>query len=185
MDTTINGIDFGPLMGLVGLWKGDKGLDVAPEPDGIDEVPYYEELLFELVGGVTNAEKQTLAALRYHQKVYKKSTGEPFHDQLGYWIWDAADQRMMFTLTIPRGVSLVAGGIAEVGADSTKITVESAEESDWGVAQSPFMRDNAKTKGFKMELTVSGDTMEYAQTTFLDIYGRDFDHTDKSSLKRV
>ncbi|WP_200821205.1 heme-binding beta-barrel domain-containing protein [Oceanicoccus sp. KOV_DT_Chl] len=184
--TIINSVDFGPLAGLVGLWKGDKGMDIAPESDGSKEAnPYYEELLIEVAGGATNAEKQRLAVLRYHQKVFRVSDGQQFHDQIGYWIWDADDQRVMFTLSIPRGVSLVAGGIADVDGETATLTVESAEGSDWGVAQSPFMRDNAKTKGFKMQLSVNGDAMEYSQTTFLDIYGREFDHTDNSTLRRV
>ena len=35
-----NDIDYGPLAGLIGVWKGDKGLDVAPEPDGTENNPY-------------------------------------------------------------------------------------------------------------------------------------------------
>ena len=32
-------IDYGPLAGLIGTWKGDKGADIAPEPDGTEESP--------------------------------------------------------------------------------------------------------------------------------------------------
>ena len=28
--------DYGPLKHLFGTWKGDKGIDVSPEPDGDD-----------------------------------------------------------------------------------------------------------------------------------------------------
>jgi hypothetical protein len=30
--TTIDGVDYGPLFGLAGTWRGDKGMDVAPDP---------------------------------------------------------------------------------------------------------------------------------------------------------
>ena len=30
-------IDYGPLAGLIGTWKGDKGMDVSPEPEGTEE----------------------------------------------------------------------------------------------------------------------------------------------------
>ena len=33
-DTTINGVNYGPLAALLGTWEGDKGTDRAPEPDG-------------------------------------------------------------------------------------------------------------------------------------------------------
>ncbi len=189
IDTIIDGVDFGPLALLPGTWKGEKGMDIAPEEGGSkEENPFSEEIVFEIVGDVTNASKQTLGVVRYHQKVYHNDNGEQFHDQLGYWVWDPAAGTVMFTLTIPRAVSLVAGGDFDMGSmdnDAASITVESEEGGDWGVAQSPFMRDNAKTTGFKITLEVDGDKMAYSQTTFLDIYGRKFDHTDNSTLVRV
>lgn len=187
--TEIDGIDYGPLAFLVGRWKGDKGMDKSPESDGTtEENPYYEELLFEAAGDVDNADKQYLTIVRYHQKVYRKSNDEQFHDQVGYWLWDAAENTVMHTISIPRGVTLVAGGSfdpASIKGNSALLRVTSEEGGDWGIAQSPFMRDNASTKAFKMNLKVDGDKISYSQTTYLDIYGRDFDHTDRSSLVRV
>ncbi|MCP3908863.1 MAG: FABP family protein [Oceanicoccus sp.] len=189
IETIIDDVDFGPLALLPGTWRGEKGMDIAPEEDGSKkENPFSEEIVFEIVGDVTNAGKQTLGVVRYHQKVYHKKDGQQFHDQLGYWVWDPAAGTVMFTLTIPRAVSLVAGGDFDIGSmddDAVSITVESEEGGDWGVAQSPFMRDNAKTTGFKINLEVDGDKMSYSQTTFLDIYGRKFDHTDNSTLVKV
>ena len=84
-------VEYGPLSGLVGCWKGDKGIDISPEPDdGIERNPFHETLNFEAIGDVVNAEKQTLAILRYHQAVYRQSNDEQFHDQFGYLTWDAA-----------------------------------------------------------------------------------------------
>ena len=68
-------------------------MDVAPEPDGTEHNPFYEQLLFEPIGTVTNAEQQTLAALRYHQVVLRKSNDKVFHNETGYWLWDAASNR--------------------------------------------------------------------------------------------
>ena len=47
MSQEIDGVDYGPLTLLVGAWRGDKGMDVAPEPDGEEQSPYYESLVFE------------------------------------------------------------------------------------------------------------------------------------------
>lgn len=186
IDTVIEGIDYGPLAAMVGLWKGDKGMDVAPESDGtIEENPFFEELLIEAAGDLSNADKQKLAILRYSQKVYRKSNNEQFHDQIGYWLWDPDEQTVMHTLSIPRGVALVAGGTAVMDGDRVEVNVKSEEGGDWGVAQSPFMRDNARTESFTMAVTIEGDRMSYSETTLLDIYGRKFDHTDNSVLERV
>ncbi|MGI9295747.1 MAG: heme-binding beta-barrel domain-containing protein [Pseudomonadales bacterium] len=188
-NSVIDGIDYGPLALLLGTWKGDKGMDIAPEPDGTtEENPFYEEIVFEAAGDVDNADKQNLAAIRYHQQVYRQSNDKQFHDQVGYWLWDAAANIVMLTISIPRGVTLVAGGPfdpASIKDDSALLRVASEIEGDWGIAQSPFMKDNAKTTGFKMNLKVDADKMSYSQTTFLDIYGKAFDHTDKSSLTRI
>ncbi|HEX9795083.1 MAG TPA: heme-binding beta-barrel domain-containing protein [Planctomycetota bacterium] len=115
-------IDYGPLAGLIGTWTGDKGLDVSPLPDGTEENPYFETLVFEVAGQVENAERQTLAIVRYHQVVSRKSNGEVFHDQIGYWMWDARSGVIAQSLTIPRAVCVLAGGAQAIGADDTGAT---------------------------------------------------------------
>ena len=55
---------------------------------------------------------------------------------------------------------------------------------DWGIAQSPFMRDNARTTEFRHKITVDGDKLVYSETTMLEIYGRTFEHTDDNTLIR-
>ncbi|MEH6634786.1 MAG: heme-binding beta-barrel domain-containing protein [Halioglobus sp.] len=93
--TTIDGINYGPLAALVGVWKGDKGVDRAPEPDGEERNPFYETITFGAAGDVTNAEQQTLSIVRYHQVVSRKSNDEVFHEQLGFWLWDPADDTIL------------------------------------------------------------------------------------------
>jgi hypothetical protein len=182
-------IDYGPLTGLIGNWKGDKGMDVAPEPDGSEESPYWETIDFEAIGDVTNAESQTLAVLRYHQVVRRKSNDEIFHDQTGYWMWDAATQTVAHSLAIPRAVCVVAGGRYTAPADASgPVVLEVAAklgDAEWGIAQSPFMRDKAKTVEFRYRATLEGDRLHYAETTVVDIYGNSFDHTDENELARI
>lgn len=75
--TTIDGIDYGPLALLPGIWDGGNGMDLAPEPDGQESNPFYERIVFEAIGDVTNAEQQ-LTGLRYHQVVRRKSNDKSF-----------------------------------------------------------------------------------------------------------
>jgi len=181
-------LDFGPLAGLIGTWKGDKGLDVAPEPDGSEESPYYETIVFEAVGDAKNAESQVLLVVRYLQIVRRKSDDAVFHDQTGYWMWDAATGVVAQSLTIPRAVCVLAGGKHSGPVDPGKsVTLKvhaKLGDPDWGVVQSPFMRDNASTLEFTHELTVDGDRLSYFETTLLDIYGKTFEHTDTNELTR-
>lgn len=185
--TTIDGIDYGPLAALVGTWKGDKGVDIAPEPDGDERNPFYETIVFEAAGDVTNAEQQTLAIIRYHQVVTRKSNDEVFHDQVGYWLWDAASKGIVETFVIPRGVGVVAEGTAASPAGAADdVVLEVSSESEYGTAQARFMFNKAKTTGFTHAITISGDEMRYQQTTLLDIYGKEsYEHTDMNTLQRA
>ena len=104
-------VDYGPILELVGSWTGDQGTDIAPEPDRKENNPYYETITYEDLGELNNADKQELAAVHYRQIVRRKSNDEVFHDQTGYWIWDAENKIVMHSFVIPRAVSVVAGGI--------------------------------------------------------------------------
>jgi hypothetical protein len=192
MSTEINGIDYGPLFGLVGQWSGDKGMDIAPDPDmPKEENPYFETITFEAIGDVTNANRQNLAVLYYLQMVSRKSDQKVFHHQTGYWTWDKATGEVTHSLTIPRAMCVLAGGKATVSGSATTIEVQAAlkgkdgGDADWGVIQQPFLRDNASTKAFRMSLTVDGDSLKYREITTLDIYGKTFAHSDENELKRV
>ncbi|WP_082865363.1 MULTISPECIES: glutamate synthase-related protein [unclassified Oleiphilus] len=182
-------VDFGPLEAMIGTWEGDKGLDVAPLPGSQKEdSPYFERIVVERVGDVENAKQQTLAIVRYHQVVRRQSNGEIFHDELGYWMWDAEQKIVMHSLQIPRAVGLLAGGSYDSNAGTPgkiKLFVQAKDgDADWGIVQSPFMQKNARTIAFRHEVTIEGDTLSYSETTVLDIYGKTFDHTDANVLTR-
>jgi methylamine---glutamate N-methyltransferase subunit C len=180
---------YGPLAALIGNWSGNRGVDLAPEPDGEEREPYYETILYEAIGDLKNAEEERIWALRYHQVVYRQRNGEMFHNETGYWMWSASNKTVMHSLTIPRGVCVLAGGIFDGDCESGKpITISVAAklgDPDWGIIQSPFMSKKASTLAFSQTVTVDGDRMEYQESTLLDIYGRKFDHTDGNILTRA
>lgn len=181
-------LDFGPLTGLIGAWKGQDGLDTAPDPDGKETNPYYEEIVFSAVGGVTNAESQNLVTLHYRQIVSRKTDGQVFHHETGYWMWDADAKIVMHSLTIPRAVCLLAGGTyaGETSEDGRVLINVAAKVDDenWGIIQSPFMREKARTTEFRHQVLVGDDKLAYSETTMVDIYGKVFEHTDANELVR-
>jgi hypothetical protein len=180
-------VDYGPLTGLIGTWQGDKGMDVAPEPDGSEENPYYETIVFGAAGNVTNAGSQTLSIVSYHQVVTRKADDQVFHDQVGYWTWDPATGTVAQSVNIPRAVCVLAGGTFRGDAKADEVVLEVRAKlggSDWGILQSPFMRDKASTEAFEHKITIRGDRLHYFETTQLKIYGRSFDHTDENELQR-
>ena len=179
-------VDYGPLAGLIGVWQGDKGMDIAPDPDGTEENPYFETIEFTAGGDLSNAESQVLSVVYYHQIVKRKSNNEVFHDQTGYWLWDARENVIMHSLTIPRAVCVLAGGHYSAQQDDEgNVILEVAakvDDQDWGIIQSPFMQKNAKTIAFRQKLKFGNGKMTFSETTMLDIYGREFEHTDENVL---
>ncbi len=174
-------VDYGPLQDLIGTWYGDKGVDIAPEPDETERNPYFETIVFSEAGDVENAESETLVALHYHQIVTRKSTGLVFHNQTGYWMWNAETDMIMHSLTIPRGVCVLACGGWKSQEGGWVIDVST--EGDFpAIAESVFMNQKARTKSFSMQLQLANGELSYRMSTMLDIYGREFDHKDMNRL---
>jgi len=176
-------VDYGPLRKLIGTWKGNKGVDVAPDPDEGKEInKFYETIVFSAIGTVTNAQEQTLAAVHYVLNVNRIGDDAPIHHQTGYWMWDKESGDVVHSVAIPRAVCLVAGGKATFNDGAILLEV-SADSS--GIVETDFMAKKAKTTSFKNTLTISGDTLYYHEITMVDIYGESFEHTDENTLLRI
>ncbi len=176
-----------PLNGLIGVWKGDKGTDLAPKPEEDETNAYYETLVIEAIDmEISNAEEQELTAVRYHQTVHEKETDEMSHSETGFWIWNNNSNSIMCAFSIPRGVSLLCGGIYEDlnGELSFKVSAQT-NDPNWGIVQSPFMKEKARTLAFKRELKLLGNTLSYEQETTVEIYGKTFAHRDNNTLTKV
>ncbi len=181
-----NIIDYGPLTALIGVWQGSDGIDIAPEPDGVESNPYLETITFSAAGDVANAERQNLAFIHYRQVVQRKSNGKVFHDQTGYWMWHGETATVMHSFVIPRGVCVLAGGYyngeKDVAGRAILRVSAGIDDDRWKIIQSPFMQENASTTEFKQQIIVGNGTLEYSQTTMVDIYGKMFEHTDGNEL---
>ncbi len=187
MNTVIDNIDYGPLAQLIGKWIGTKGLDRAPDINAEpDEHTYTDELTFTIAGAAENAEEQELVAVKYHHVVRKNKNGLIFHDQIGHWLYEPSTGLIMHSLTIPRGVCVLAGGnISEKENEMTFSVKAEAGSETFGIIQSPFMLEKAKTTAFQMQMTLTENALSYKQVTSLFIYGKEFKHVDQSVLQRV
>lgn len=178
--------DLGPLAVLIGEWQGDKGKDVSPEEDGTERNDYHETMIFSLVQSLDNAEEQALAVLSYHQQVYRVRDEKMIHNESGYLSWDKENDLLIKSFSIPRGVSVVAGGNLVVTDGQLSIEVGAAlDNPDWPISQSPFMQQNASTKDYQFSLTLVDNCLTYQQSMTLDIYGKSFQHTDTNQLTKV
>lgn len=187
MNNIIEGVDYGPLAMLIGKWVGIRGLDIAPDANAEpDRTEFIDEITFSVSGPAENAEEQQLVSVRYHHIVRKKENGLIFHDQIGHWIYEKETGLLMHSLTIPRGICVLAGGkVTEIDGENIFEVEAKAGSDTFGIVQSPFMLEKAKTNGFKMKLRIKDWAMSYKETTSLFIYGKAFEHIDKSKLTKV
>src|SRR5580704_2247669 len=123
VDTLAN---LGPLRGMAGVWEGVKGLDVKPVGEGPDKQAFVEHIELQPIDPQTNG-PQIYYGLRYHTHIVKPGEVETYHDQVGYWLWEAETGLITLTLTIPRGQVVLASGYA--AADATKFEVNAVRGS--------------------------------------------------------
>jgi hypothetical protein len=177
----------GPLAVLAGTWEGDKGNDRAPAPDRGQEVnDFRERMTFEPIGLVDNHE-QLMWGLRYTTMAWELGDEDPFHQEVGYWLWEPAEHQVLRCFIVPRGVSVIAGGTVAADATSFALAAE-VGSSTYGICSNPFLDREFKTTRFEYNITVhDNDSFSYDQDTQIVVKGQDelFHHRDANTLRRV
>ena len=129
--------NLGPLAGLAGIWEGKRGLDINPKEEGPVKDPYIERVELQPIDAQTNG-PQLFYGLRYHTHIVQPDEVETFHDQVGYWLWEPATGNILFTVSIPRGQTLMAVGKA--APDAKTFTVKAVRGSlTNGIVSNPFL----------------------------------------------
>jgi hypothetical protein len=180
--------EYGPLSGLGGVWEGGKGTDKAPDEDpAATEVnAYRERMVFEAIPPVDN-HTQRLNGFRYATTAWRIGEAEPFHEELGYWMWDAAEKQVLRCFMVPRGVTVIAGGTAEPDAEAFELAAELGSAT-YGICSNRFLDREFKTLRYQLKFERRGaDTIHYWEDTVLAIPGQaePFHHTDENTLTRV
>lgn len=179
--------NLGPLAALAGIWEGQKGDDTAPADDrGVENNKYRERLVFEPIGPTQNHE-QVLYGLRYSTMAWRLGEEAPFHEELGYWSWDAKAKQVFRAFMPPRGLTVFAGGSVEPTAREWKIAAE-VGSATFGICSNPFLDAEFRTVRYDLKITVHGDdSFSYEEDTVMLMKGRKdlFHHVDKNTVKRV
>ena len=178
---------YGPLEFLIGSWKGGSGEDVAPAPNrGVEKNKYREEMHFEPIGDVKNHE-QVLYGLRYKTMAWEKGNEDPFHEEVGYWLWDDANKQVMRCFIVPRGVNVIAGGTVDSSSKIIKLAADVGSET-YGICSNKFLDIEFKTVRFDFKLEqISRDSFVYEEDTQIKMKGKEdiFHHTDKNTMSRM
>ena len=179
--------ELGPLAGLAGTWEGDQGIDISyHHAEGeIVETPYREKVELKPFGPVDNGVQQ-LFGLDYRMAAYKQGEDEPFHTEVGYWLWDAANGQFMRSFMVPRGQVVIAGGDAK--ADSKVIELKAEHGSNtYGVLSNKHLEANAFTPSYTCTITIGDGEWSYDETTTYEVKakGLTIAHRDRNTLKKV
>jgi hypothetical protein len=177
----------GPLAALVGTWEGDAGIDVAYSNSlgTVSETPYRERATFSPFGPVENG-AQVLFGLDYRTAAYRQGEDEPFHTEVGYWLWDAAAGQVMRCFMVPRGSTILAGGAAHADATSFALQAEVGSET-YGILSNQYLAMKARTVLYQVTVDLSNGTFNYESTTTVQLAALDepLAHTDRNTLSPV
>lgn len=179
---------WGPLAALIGDWEGDEGIDVSfnNQQGKVVETPYREKTSLKPFGPVDNG-TQSLYGLDYRTAAWRGDEVNPFHTEVGYWLWDAADGVVMRCFMVPRGSTVLAGGPA--AADARRYTMKAECGSEiFGILSNPFLARAARTRSYVVDITVHEDgSWAYDETTSIE-HARSTDvvvHTDRNRMRKV
>ncbi len=179
---------WGPLGPMVGEWEGEGGLDTAYShaKEQVLGTPYLEKLTFKPFGPVVNG-RQSLYGLDYKSAMWRGDEQNPFHTEVGYWLWDADAGEVVRGFVVPRGITVLAGGIA--AADARSFTLSAAAgDPQYSIGENKYLAANASTLSYTVTVTINDDeTWSYDERTMLKMneLPEPFAHTDHNTLRKV
>lgn len=112
---------------------------------------------------------------------------DPFHDEVGYLLWDKANGQVIHCFAVPRGLAILAGGDAE-SRDKVLTFAATPGSEDYGLCQNKYLLQRARTMAFESIFTFNDDgTFSYTSDLVLKLAatGEEMHHTDRNTLHRV
>ena len=181
--------EWGPLAALIGDWEGEGGLDRAfsHSRNEVLDTPYLEKVTMKPFGPVDNG-SQSLYGLDYKTAMWRGSEDNPFHTEVGYWLWDAAVGEVLRGFVVPRGITVLAGAIG-VAADAKSFTLDARlGDARYGICENAYLGEKASSQAYTVTVTANDDgTWSYAEETTLRMveFADPFAHTDHNTLRRA
>lgn len=180
----------GPLTPLVGEWEGNVGVDLSYHnvDDETAETTYFEKAWFKPIPVSENGH-QTLQGLNYEMTAWRhgEEAMDPFHDEVGYLLWEKATGQVMRCFAVPRGLAILAGGDARPDTTELVFTADPGSPS-YGLVQNKYLLERACTEAFTSTFTLNEDgTFSYVSDLQLRLAatGEVMHHTDRNTLHKV
>lgn len=183
-------IHYGPLAVLQGNWEGNVGVDVsyAYGRAAIGETTYFEKAWFEPLPPVINGD-QSMAGMKYEITAWRhgEEDGDPFHNEVGYFLWEEPTNTIMRCFAVPRGIGVLQAATIESGGRVWDLRAEKGSET-YGLVQNPHLLKKATCGLFTTRFVIEDDeTISYESDLHLELAatGEGMNHTDRNTWNRV
>ena len=179
---------WGPLAGLIGTWEsGLDGLDVSFHSDKgkLGETKFRERTTFAPFGPVIVG-PHPLYGLDYRAATWRDGDDQPFHTEVGYWMWDAKNKQVTRCFVIPRAQALIAGATVEPDATSFRLEARIGSNT-YGILSNQHIDEVAHSTRYDVTVSYTDDTFTYDETTEIEHkkYPSIVMHTDRNTLKLI
>jgi hypothetical protein len=171
---------------MAGSWESAEGVDLNPKAEGPERRQFTERIEMQPIDPQANG-PQLFYGLRYHIHINTPEEAITFHDQTGYWLWEPATGLVLQSLTIPRGQTALASGVAGPG-DANLVVSARRGQSTYGICSTDFLEYAFRTDSYRLEITFHpDDSWSYVSDTMLAVRGQaePFRHRDVNRLVRV
>ena len=181
----------GPLTPLVGEWEGNVGVDLSyhNKDDETSKTGYFEKAWFRPIPIQENGQ-QVIEGLKYGMVAWRhgEEAMDPFHDEVGYLLWEKKTGQIMRVVVFGRGIAMVAGGDAK--ARDKKLHFKATPgDPNYGILQNKYLSQRAELKGFESTFMFNADgSLTYTQDLILKLAatgGKEMHHTDTNTLRLV
>lgn len=180
----------GPLTPLVGDWEGNGGIDLSyhNQDDETVETGYFEKAWFRPIPIVENGQ-QKMHGLNYGMTAWRhgEEAMDPFHDEVGYFLWEKATGQVLRCFAVPRGLAILAGGDAKPEDRALNFNAEPGSPA-YGLAQNKHLLERAEVRHFESTLSFNDDgTFSYVSDLLLKLAAtsKEMHHTDRNTLHRI
>lgn len=181
----------GPLTPLVGEWEGNVGVDLSyhNNDDITRETSYFEKAWFKPIPTQQNG-KQFLEGLKYGSVAWRhgEESMNPFHDEIGYLLWDKQRGEVYRTVVFGRGIAIQAGAKAEPRSNELHFKATPGH-GNFGILQNPYLTERAELLSFESTFKFNEDgTLTHSSDIVLKLValgGEEMHHTDVNTLKKV
>ena len=180
---------WGPLAKLSGHWAGDEGRDFSYSYSAKKDTEnlFHEEATFDPFGPVDNGSQQ-LFGVDYRMKAWRLGEADPFHMEVGYWLFEPSTGAIHRCFMVPRSMTILAEGTTTADATSFQLSAEQGSLTHGILSNAYLQKGAAAGVSYALDVDLSGGRFRYKQDLVMQMAahdGAEMHHTDQNVLERV